>query len=262
MIPKSTPVKKKKKTTHGTGRHEAAVQPVPRAGGPRDMGQRVGGGSGGRLGQEEAEERRPALRPCLPACPALWLMGPQQPPENSLGPPNKPPMGDSGEWVLCSSRQCQFAWNGFLLTFPKGLTVPVSYHRGCGGFWHLLSGLLLLHFLAPSSAPPSTHPPQSPCYVQLNIPGCSGALAPGCRGELQTMAPGFRRDGGGMGLSVTRGVGEARKPHWGPSTQQKLHLLRKVMCVCGGGSWVRVGGGDGGVGLGGGRRRDNSPAPA
>lgn len=51
--------------------------------------------------------------------PTLWLTGPQQPRE-SPGPSKQPPVGGSGEGILCSSRQCQFAWNGFLTDVSKG----------------------------------------------------------------------------------------------------------------------------------------------
>lgn len=106
----------------------------------------------------DAEQGHPALQSCLPVYPYC----PSRPPENSLAPPKKSPVGDSREWILCSSRQCQFAWNGFLLTFLMGLAVPVSCHRGFG-----FLAFALWAFNAPfpgiltSTSPPS--PFSEPC---------------------------------------------------------------------------------------------------
>lgn len=144
-------------------------------GAPRDTGQRAGRPLEA-LGQVDAQEGLPALRACRPVCPALWSTAPPQPPQNALAPPNKPPVGDSLERILCSSRQCRFAWNGFLLTFLMGLTVPVSCHRGFG--------FLAFAFWAFNAPFPGTLTSTSlparlrALFLQTNrFPGCSSALS-------------------------------------------------------------------------------------
>lgn len=60
-----------------------------------------------------------------------------------------------GRGSFVAWRQCQFAWNGFSLTFPN------EPHCASLGFRHLPSGLLTLHFLVPSPAPQAAHSLQS-----------------------------------------------------------------------------------------------------
>lgn len=139
----------------------------------------------------DAQGGHPALRTCRPVCPAPW--------QTALCAPGtawplhiNPQGGDSQERILCSSRQCQFAWNGFSLRFLLGLAVPVSCPRG-SGFWHLPSGPLMPHFLVPSPAPPSP-PSWEPCYTKRDgPPGCSRARSTGCGGSCK---PRFRGSGG------------------------------------------------------------------
>lgn len=68
----------------------------------------------------------------------------------------------------------------FLLTFPKGLTVPVSYQRGSGSLRPLPSRLLMPCFMVPSPASPSAPPSSELCYIKLNSLGFSSSLATGC----------------------------------------------------------------------------------
>lgn len=60
-----------------------------------------------------------------------------------------------GRGSFVAWRQCQFAWNGFSLTFSN------EPHCASLGFRHLSSGLLTLHFLVPSPAPQAAHSLQS-----------------------------------------------------------------------------------------------------
>lgn len=56
------------------------------------------------------------------AGPTLWLTGPQQPRE-SPGPSKQPPVGGSGEGILCSSGRYPGCMEQFLTDVSKGLTV-------------------------------------------------------------------------------------------------------------------------------------------
>lgn len=77
----------------------------------------------------------PQLIPCLGPLKLLWVSW--------------------GRGSFVAWRQCQFAWNGFSLTFSN------EPHCASLCFRHLPSGLLTLHFLVPSPAPQAAHSLQS-----------------------------------------------------------------------------------------------------
>lgn len=203
------------------------MHPTPRAGGDRGTLLRAEEASGGCRGRWEL---RKGAQLSGPACQSA-----QQPAEKSLAPPNKCPVGDSQGWILCSSRQCQFAWNGFLLTFLMGFTVPVSCHRGFGflAFALWAFNAPLFGNLTSISPLPSPALLRAPVHETDHFPGRSSALFRGCGGRAANHST------GGAGTSRwPRGEwGEARRPRWKPSTQQKPCLLiRKAASIWGRGT--------------------------
>lgn len=79
-----------------------------------------------------------------------------------------------GRGSFVARRQCQFAWNGFSLTYSN------EPHRASLGFWHLPSGLLTLHFLVPSPAP-------HPAHIQLVLQRPARGVWLGWQGRVKEL---------------------------------------------------------------------------